>query len=219
MSRYRAVLLDAYGTLIRLDRPVDRLRDSLAARLGVDVPHGHAQAAIRAEIAHYAAHCSSAGDRASLDRLRAECAAILFDQLGLRAGSDQALAVLSDAIALRAYPESIPALALLHGHGLAIGVVSNGDCSLAGALAEAGLAVEVVVDSATAGAAKPDPRIFQEALRRLQLEPSQALHVGDTPETDGAGARAAGIDAMIIDRTRRQAGTIASLLELESFVA
>jgi putative hydrolase of the HAD superfamily len=220
VSRYRAVLLDAYGTLIRLDDPVGRLRRSASTRLGADVPRAQASAAIRAEIEHYAAHCQSARDRASLDALRRDCAAVLMGQLGLAAGSEQSLAVLSDAIALRAYPDAAGALAMLRRRGLATAVVSNGDCSLADALEQNGLSVDVVVDSATAGAAKPDPRIFQAALARLALAPSQALHVGDSEHTDGDGARAAGIDVVILDRgSRPRPGTIASLADLEARLA
>jgi putative hydrolase of the HAD superfamily len=220
MSRYRAVLLDAYGTLIMLDRPVQRLRESVAARLGADVSRAQAEAAIRAEIGHYAAHCQSARDRPSLAVLRCDCAAVVMRQLGLSAGPAQSLEVLSDAIALRAYPDASATLAMLRRRGLATAVVSNGDCSLADALEQNRLSVDVVVDSATAGAAKPDPRIFQTALAQLALAPWQALHVGDSEHTDGEGARAAGIDVVILDRSSRpQPGTIASLLELEARLA
>lgn len=43
------------------------------------------------------------------------------------------------------------------------------------------------------GCAKPDPRIFAAACRRLGLEPAQVLHVGDDLELDVRGARAAGM--------------------------
>jgi putative hydrolase of the HAD superfamily len=217
MSRYRAVLLDAYGTLIRLDDPVGRLRRSAAARLGVELSREQATAAIRAEISHYAGHCQSARDRPSLDALRRDCAAVMMEQLGLAAGEAQSLALLSEAIALRAYPDAAPALAMLRRRGLATAVVSNGDCSLADALEQNRLPVDLVVDSATAGAAKPDPRIFHAALAKLALAPSQALHVGDSEHTDGDGARAAAIDVVILDRgSRPQPDTIASLLDLEA---
>jgi 2-haloalkanoic acid dehalogenase type II len=220
MSRYRAVLLDAYGTLIRLDNPARRLRESVAARLGADVSRAQAVAAIRAEIVHYAAHCQSARDRPSLAALRGDCAAVMMQHLGLAAAAAESLAVLSDAIALRAYPDASAALAMLRRRGLATAVVSNGDCSLADALEQNRLTVDVVVDSATAGAAKPDPRIFQMALAQLALAPAQALHVDDSEHSDGEGARAAGIDVVILDRSSRpQPNTIASLLDLEARLA
>jgi putative hydrolase of the HAD superfamily len=45
---------------------------------------------------------------------------------------------------------------------------------------------------------KPDPAIFRRALRALAIEPGQAVHVGDNPEADIAGARAAGMQAVWI---------------------
>jgi HAD superfamily hydrolase (TIGR01549 family) len=50
-----------------------------------------------------------------------------------------------------------------------------------------------VVTSAEAGVAKPDARIFLEALARLRVAPERALHVGDHAESDEQGARAAGM--------------------------
>ena len=50
------------------------------------------------------------------------------------------------------------------------------------------------------GCAKPDPRIFLEACRRVRVEPAEALHVGDDPELDVRAARAAGLQAAWIRR-------------------
>jgi putative hydrolase of the HAD superfamily len=220
MSRYRAVLFDAFGTLIELDRPAQRLRTSLRERLGADVSEQRARAAMRAEIAHYAAGCRWAADGASLARLRSDCAAVLMAELELDPGGELALAVLGDAVRFRAYPDAATGLQAAADRGLATAVVSNGDCSLGDALSAAGLEVGEVVDSATSGAVKPDPAIFLEALRRLGVSPGQALHVGDAPELDGAGARAAGIDVVIVDRREAPArGTIPSLRELEPLLA
>ena len=72
----------------------------------------------------------------------------------------------------------------------------------------------MVVTSAATGASKPDPAPFRVALERLELAPGQALHVGDTPEADGDGAREAGIDVRIIDREGGRPGTIARLTEV-----
>ncbi len=54
-----------------------------------------------------------------------------------------------------------------------------------------------IVTSCEVGAAKPDPRLFAEAARRLGLPPSEILHVGDRPELDLAGATAAGFGAVV----------------------
>jgi len=43
------------------------------------------------------------------------------------------------------------------------------------------------------GICKPDPEIFFKALAPLGVRPDEALHVGDRPDLDLAGARAAGL--------------------------
>ena len=43
------------------------------------------------------------------------------------------------------------------------------------------------------GICKPDPEIFRRALEPLGVRPDEALHVGDRPDLDLAGARAAGL--------------------------
>jgi putative hydrolase of the HAD superfamily len=220
VSGYRAVLFDAFGTLIELDRPATRLQAAVRTHIESEISHGQAAEAMRAELTHYAAHCGMARDAPTLLHLRRECAAMVLDKLGLEADEATALAVLSDAIAFQAYPDARPALRMVAELGLDTAVVSNGDCSLPDALHSAGIEVDVVVDSATGGAAKPDPAIFALALQRLGVDAAAALHVGDVPELDGEGARAAGIDVVIIDRGASPAqGTIASLLELEPLLA
>lgn len=46
------------------------------------------------------------------------------------------------------------------------------------------------------GIHKPDCRIFQRALGRLNASPDRAVFVGDHPEVDVAGARAVGMQAV-----------------------
>ena len=65
-----------------------------------------------------------------------------------------------------------------------------------------------------AGARKPDPAIFTPALEIAGCGPEEALHVGDTFEEDAAGARAAGIRSLLIDRTVF-GGDISSLADID----
>ncbi len=48
------------------------------------------------------------------------------------------------------------------------------------------------------GAAKPDPRPFQAAIRTFDVEPHEVVHVGDLRRTDVAGARALGMQTVRI---------------------
>ena len=86
--------------------------------------------------------------------------------------------------------------------------VSNWDYELGDVLERIGLAGELdgVVTSAAAGARKPDPAIFELGLRIAGCQAAEAFHVGDGDE-DVEGARAAGIDAIRIDRGGGSAAT------------
>jgi putative hydrolase of the HAD superfamily len=63
---------------------------------------------------------------------------------------------------------------------------------------------DAVLISGELGIAKPDARIFQRALERLEVTPAEAWHIGDTLATDVAGARAAGVTAVWLNRNARQ---------------
>jgi FMN phosphatase YigB (HAD superfamily) len=60
--------------------------------------------------------------------------------------------------------------------------------------------LDTVVDSHLVGVEKPDPRIFGIALERLGARAETAMFLGDVPAIDVAGARAAGIAAVLLDR-------------------
>ena len=57
-----------------------------------------------------------------------------------------------------------------------------------------------VVISGEIGIAKPDPPVFGFALEKLGVEPQSVWHVGDSLKTDVAGAKAAGITAVWLNR-------------------
>jgi putative hydrolase of the HAD superfamily len=105
--------------------------------------------------------------------------------------------------AWRRYDDSEPVLRTLRAEGYALAIVSNFDGRLGPVLEGLGLrsCLDAVVCSAHAGVAKPDPRIFHHALALLARTPAEALHVGDDPVIDVAGARAAGLHAALIRRT------------------
>lgn len=54
--------------------------------------------------------------------------------------------------------------------------------------------------AAEVGAAKPDPAIFEEALRWAGVLPEQALHIGDDPLRDVEAARQCGMAAVWVNR-------------------
>ena len=222
----RAVLLDAFGTLLELEPPVPALRAELAAR-GVEVDDAEAATALVAEIAHYRAHHLEGSDRASVQRLRRRCAEKMRAALPERVRSTLSLDELQDAmiaaLRFRPYPEVPEALANLRRRGLRLVVVSNWDVSLHDQLAGDGLGglVDGIVSSAELGAAKPAPDAFTRALTLAGAPPEETAHVGDQVEEDVEGARAAGIAPVLVVRAgdspvlETPVWTIRSLHELE----
>jgi putative hydrolase of the HAD superfamily len=197
-----AVLLDALGTLVELQPPAPRLRLRLAAE-GFEVSEERAAAGFAAEISYYLAHHLEGSDRGRLDDLRDRCAAAMIEALELP-GLDHATArrAMLAALEFTPFPDAVEAVAELHRRGHRLVVASNWDCSLPDWLGPTGLLdhVDGVVTSADAGAAKPDPAVFLRALELAGVDGGEAVHVGDSLDNDVAGARAAGIRPILVQR-------------------
>ena len=102
------------------------------------------------------------------------------------------------------------------GHGLRLVVASNWDVSLHEVLERTGLRelLDGVVTSAEVGSAKPAGELFAAALALAGASAQEAIHVGDSLEEDIAGARAAGIDAVVFDTSgHKYHGRVAALAQ------
>ena len=82
-----------------------------------------------------------------------------------------------------------------------MGVISNSNGTVRALLGALGLArhLDFVVDSFEVGVEKPDARIFALALGRAGVEPPEAVYVGDLYSVDVRGARAAGLQGILLD--------------------
>ena len=98
------------------------------------------------------------------------------------------------------YEDTLPALRVLRGHGLRIGLVSNGQRDLDAFARHHGLDVDVCIGSLKHGRVKPHRSIFEAALSALGTAPSDAAMVGDSYADDIEGARALGMRAILLDR-------------------
>jgi putative hydrolase of the HAD superfamily len=208
----RAILLDALGTLLRLEPPAPFLRAELRAR-GVEISADQAERAIAAEIAYYRAHFQEGRDRASLADLRGRCATAMQSALP-PVDLDALTEALLASLHFTAFPDVEPALAALRARGVRLAVVSNWDVSLHDVLERVGIAplLDGAVSSAEIGVAKPDPVIFRRGLELAGgAEPGAAWHVGDTPGDDVDGARAAGIEPVLVVRGRPAAAAPAGV--------
>lgn len=117
--------------------------------------------------------------------------------------------------------DAAPALELLKGEGIRLAAISNSpDGSVENMVRALGVGghLEFALDSQRVGYSKPDPRIFAEAVGRLGVDPREAVYVGDSYSQDVAGARGAGLNAVLYDPLNLQPGVevvrIRSLREL-----
>lgn len=207
-SKPRAILLDGLGTLVALQSPWEAFAHGLLREHRIELSAGEAEWAFVAEMRYYRAHHLEGRDAAGLKRLRRRCAEVLYAALPPRAACglslDELTAAMLGALRFTLYPEVLATLALLRARGLRLVVVSNWDVSLAPILEALGLAglLDAVVTSAGVGAAKPAPEVFHAALALLDIPAREALHVGDDPRLDVAGALAAGVQPVLLRRER-----------------
>ena len=118
-------------------------------------------------------------------------------------------------------PEALDELRMA---GLRLALVSNAEPRLRQVLERIGLAhrFDHLAISGEMGVEKPDPGIFHAALEALGVPAGRAVHIGDIYEVDVVGARAAGLEAVLVDvadlSADRDAARITSLAELPSLL-
>ncbi|MGE5617603.1 MAG: HAD-IA family hydrolase [Candidatus Woesearchaeota archaeon] len=205
--RTRAILFDALGTLLALEPPAPRLCHELAERYAVRITEAEARLAMAAEIAFYRGHLDEGRDPDTLAALREACAAELRRALPEAARHrlpppGDLVETLLASLRFDAYPDAKPALRACRSAGMRLVVVSNWDVSLHSVLGNVGLSpcLDAILTAAEAGVRKPDPAIFVQALRLADVSAAEALHVGDSLDEDVAGARAAGIEPVLVSR-------------------
>ena len=191
----RGVTLDVDGTLyasrsvawpvfkrawrkLRVLRVGRRVREELR---GHRFDSGQAMLAEEARIAAERLECTPAEARARIDDV--------FDR------------VLCEALRQKGAPPSVrPALERAAAAGIALAAISDRrvDDKLR-ALGLAGLPWCAKLCADDTGILKPDPRPFVTACECMGVAPAEAVHLGDRDDTDGDGARAAGMRFILVD--------------------
>ena len=204
----RAVLFDFSGTLAALEA-----RDDWFTGTGLD-------AAQRAEVMDRLTHPTAtvphhAWEYRDLDPARHREAYLHVLQTSGLADehAEQLYRRVTDPAEWAVYPDTAFVLTSLRQNGIRTAVVSNIAWDIRTVLPAAGAEADEYVLSFEVGAAKPDPRIFREALTRLDVPADEALMVGDSEENDGA-ARQLGCDFALVDPlpiADRPTGLIAAL--------
>ena len=202
-TRYRTVFLDAGGVMITPNFP--RLADGLARR-GISVPAAalaKAEPYVKQELDH------GPTIQTTDDRGRGY---VYFDRILELAGIPSSPATADAIEELVSFndwegafdvvaPGAVEALDRLRSAACQIVVVSNSNGRARRILRRTGLEphLDIILDSHEEGVEKPDPRIFEIALERSQADRGATIHCGDIYHIDVAGARAAGLPAVLLD--------------------
>ena len=206
----KVIFFDAAGTLIRTARPVGKSYALLAKSYGLEV--------LPQEIAERFGVCFTSAPPLAFPQTKAmkledlerawwkELVRRVFEPFGTFSRFDDYFSELfryfgrADAWSL--YPETAETLSALKKRGLILAVISNFDSRLLGILDGLGIAswFDSVVLSSRTGYAKPAPEIFQTALKLYGLKAEEALHIGDSPDKDAAGASSAGLTGVLLNR-------------------
>lgn len=208
----RAVLFDWGGTVVRDDSlaagaPAAAVAGYVRKRLDYQLSDADFERAFNAVLPDYRPGETEAAPHIS--RLLGSA----FTWLGLAVGASDVdacarLFFQESSHGMTVYDDARGLLASLRYRGYRTAVVTNAifpSPLFAPKVNELGLAgyIDAFVSSADVGLAKPNPGPFLRALAELNVEPQDALFVGDMVATDIAGARAAGMRAVLLERTDR----------------
>jgi len=206
----KAVFFDLYQTLVHYDPPREELEAKVLKDFGIDVspaalarPMVVADEFIYNEIARLPLSGRSTEGKMAL---YAEYQGILLREAGIE--YDRKIitsllgAMMQSRMDLVLFDDVTPLLNDLKGRGLILGLISNIEQDMTETLTKLELPswLDTIVTSLDTGAGKPRPEIFQEALRRAGVQPSEALYIGDQYQVDVVGARGVGMKGILIDR-------------------
>jgi putative hydrolase of the HAD superfamily len=213
--RFPVVLLDMGGTLVGPSVSFGAVYHDVCRRLGLEVDPEQIERRIREvwgemdraippgrdRYSHFAGGEGEYWMRFAKRVLEQASGVALKDGFALRA-MEQIRDAFMTPSAWQVFPDVRPALERMVDDGVRMAVVSNWDSRLPQVLEMLDLAsyFEELAVSHLEGVEKPDPLIFHRVLGRMGIEPQTAVHVGDVPELDLDGARAAGIECVLIDR-------------------
>ena len=206
----RAVFFDFYGTLAGWLPAAEEIQHKAAAAEDIAVDPAAVLRAYHAANAYLgrenAVRPVGARTSAERDSLFAVYEQTLLAAAGYDVPLDTARRIWARVNAapkgLALYPDSLAAVREVHGAGLRVGVISNMGAELPKLLADIGLGdyVGVCVSSAETGVAKPHPAIFRRGLTQAGVRAQDAVHVGDSYDSDVVGARKAGMHTIMLVR-------------------
>ena len=145
----------------------------------------------------------------------------LLTEIGIENGAEhlgrRISAMWWDYASLEIYADVLPTLSDLATNNVLVGIVTNAlRNDYEQMLRRVGIEryFDVIVGTDDCNAAKPDPRMFQHALKKLNLKPFEAIFVGDDLRRDYEGSKKVGMKPVLIDREGKDTADIESVSRL-----
>jgi len=207
----KAITFDARGTLLKVRFPVGETYAAVAARHGAKISVETVDAAFHEVFPTMPPLAFPPMVEDDLHDREHDWWRTLVTRVMEAAGEvvdietffDELYGIYRGAEAWKPYREAASVLCLLRSNRFKIGLISNMDSRIEEILIALNLSIwfDSVVFSSRTGAAKPHPGIYRRAMAELEIEPHEMLHVGDSYTRDWQGARDAGAQALLLDRT------------------
>ena len=228
LSKYKAVLFDVSGTLLRVEPSVGEVYATYARPFGFKGSGNELNRFFHKEWINSGGIESlgeKSGEQAERDFWKSLVFQV-FEHSGGLENFEHYFEIIYEAFARKdhwhVFDDVIDSgiLEKLKNSSITLGVVSNWDSRLHTILKGTGLAeyFDFILASAEVGSAKPDKKIFIEAIRRSGVKPAEVCHIGDDLRADIRGANSVGIEAILIDRNskhkKNSLATISSFQEL-----
>lgn len=204
--RYRAILLDAFGTILQINASTHPYRRLLkeGIRSGRRPSPGDVNVLMK-----FNGGLAQAAEHLGID-IHPSRLAEIEEMLEHEVGS------------IKAFPDSLEAVALLQEHNRLVAVCSNLAYPYGRAVKRLFPTLDAYGFSFELGATKPDPRIYQATCTMVGVKPgdgvgeNRVIMVGDSLRCDCHGPRAVGITGIHLDRTKP--GSISNLMDFAKLV-
>ena len=210
----KAVFFDWFNTLAKYSPPREELQSKVLGEFGFDVaPDKLIPALSKADKTLFDLHAENPITKRPPEEqakiytqyhmtILSEVGIDISDNPGIIGDILKRSQELSRDLKFILYDDVIPTLKIIREKALSIGILTNIESGMEPMCKELGLEpyIDFIVTSGEAGADKPQPQIFNYAIKKAGINASEAIHVGDQYKIDIAGAKGVGISPILLDR-------------------
>lgn len=210
----KAVFFDWFNTIARYEPPREELQSQVLHEMGIDAPLEKLRRSILIADANYFEENARSPIRKRTPEEQAEVHTNYQKTVLTEAGVNslietktilkiiQRLRQLNTKMKFTLFDDVLPVMKTLKKQKLILALLTNLDRDMNPLCHDLGLEqyIDFFVTSGEVGADKPEPPIFLTALKRAEVNPSEAIHIGDQYKVDVIGAKRTGIKPILIDR-------------------